>query len=344
VSPRRRAATHRPPASRRPSAWHRRPRERGAALVLALWVLLVLGMASLQILAEARARVDTAALARSETVARYAAESGVVAAEALLDGLVRGASPQEQALVFEQLRAEVAVRGVVPLDAGRYQVVVEDLNSRIDLNRSSPEILEGLLAQFVSPGTAGSLVRALWGEELGADEVLPDEFPPPADSAGPDGRVDEALPGLALDRPLMHLEELTLVPGFSETLVAAIAPYVTVSGDGFINANTAPEPVLAAVPDVGDVRAPSLVHRRDRDGPLTSKVALYSALAEGGTPDIDPQLPDLVTATRRVLVVARGWEEGHPYTHEIQAVFEVVTTSPVRGPYVALRSWSERGR
>jgi general secretion pathway protein K len=316
---------------------------RGAALVLALWVLLVLGVASLQVLAEARARADNAAFARSKSIARYAAESGVVAAEALLDELMRAASPEEQALVFEELSATAEAWGAVEIGLGHYQVVVEDLNSRIDLNRSRPEVLEGLLTHFVSAGTASRLARALWGEDLGSEDAASAEVATGADAA--DGiPADEPLPGLALDRPLMHLEELALVPGFSVDLVASIAPYVTVSGDGLINVNTASEVVLRAVPDIGDVRAPLLVASREQDGPLTSSVDVYSVLAEGGTPGIDPELPDLTTSARRVLVVARGWEEGQPYTHEVQAVLEVLTSSLVRGSRVRLRSWSEQGR
>ena len=46
--------------------------------------------------------------------------------------------------------------------------------------------------------------------------------------------------------PLRSLDDLRLVPGVSERLALAAAPYLTVDGDGRINRRTAPAPVLAA--------------------------------------------------------------------------------------------------
>jgi len=304
------------------------------ALILVLWLLLVLGMASLQILAEVRSRVDGASLLRSRTVARYAAESGVEAARTLLDEMVRrAASPGEQALVFDEYQRAVAAWGEQGIGSGRYQVVVVDLNSRVDLNRSRTVVLQGLLAQFVSAPDAEALVRALRGSAE-ADEAVPSATEPDSAFAEPE----------AATRPLRHLEELALVPGFGDSLMAAIAPYVTVKGDGRINVNTAPLPVLAAVPEIGEVAARSLVAARDRRGPLASALAVYSALAEISRGAPSSRMPGLVTTPRRVLVVSRGWEEGQVYTHEVQAVFEVLTSSLVVGSRVRPRDWTERGR
>jgi type II secretory pathway component PulK len=123
-----------------------------------------------------------------------------------------------------------------------------------------------------------------------------------------------------------------------------MAPYVTVRGDGRINVNTAPIPVLAAVPEIGEVAARSLVTDRDRTGALASGLAVYSRLAEISRSAVSTRMPDLVTTPRRVLVVSRGWEDGRPYTHEVQAVFDVVTSGLVTGSRVRPRFWTERGR
>lgn len=318
---------------------------RGAALVLALWVLLVLGMASLEVLAAVRGRVDAAAFFRARTVGRYAAESGVEATRALLDRLVReAASPPEQAAVYARFREEVGAWGPVPIGTGRYQVAVEDLNGRIDLNRSRPEVLLGLIAQFVSTSEAEDLVLALRGPGALADVGDPDLAEDPgADFTDQDLDVlgDAPSDGGVIVR---HLEELARVPGFTDSLVAALAPYVTVSGDAVLNVNSASEPALAAIPYVGEVGARSLIARREAAGPLASRVAVYSALAEGGLTGLDSQIPDLSTTPRRVLVVVRGWEDGYAYSHEIQAVFEVLTSSLVVGSRLRLRSWAERAR
>jgi len=126
--------------------------------------------------------------------------------------------------------------------------------------------------------------------------------------------------------------------------VAELAPYVTVSGDGLIDVNAAPLEVLAAVPYVGAIGARALIAARERSGPLTSRIAVYSTITEGGGSGFDSRMPDLVTAPRRVLVVARGWEDGQPQSREVQAVFEVLASSMVVGSRLRLRAWTERVR
>lgn len=284
----------------------------GVALMLAVWILLVLGFVSLEVLAQVRARVDSASWERSRAASRYAAESGVVAVQALLDELVRGAATDEGDLsgVYPALVEEVTAWGERPLGSARFQVAVEDLNARVDLNRSRPELVQGLLAQFTDTERARILAERLTGGE---------------------------------HPPLMHLEEFQRVPGAGDSLAAAVAPYVTVWGDGRINANTAPVEVLAAVPNVGAVAARTLAAAR-AGGTLRSRVAVYSTLAEGQAGAVDSRLPDLVTEARRVLVVSRGWDSGHPYTHEVQVVLEILTSGLVTGPRVRVHQWMERGR
>ncbi|UCC25399.1 MAG: general secretion pathway protein GspK [Gemmatimonadales bacterium] len=313
----------------------------GVALMLAVWVLLVLGFASLQVLAQVRGRVDVATVARTQTVARYAAESGVVAARALLEELVQGAdSPEAQARVFGEFQRIIETWGVQELRSARYQVVVEDLNARVDLNESREEVLHGLFRQFVGDARAAELLDALWGWGLEgeAGQVQPVETP--------EASADEALLRASVaDRPpLMHLEELALMQGFDEALVAELAPYVTVRGDGLVNVNSAPLPVLTASPDVGPVAARTLTESRDQEGLFDSKVGLLSVLREASAGELDSQLPDLVTAPRRVLVVARGWEEGRPASHEVQAVLEVQWSRMIVGERTRLRAWGERSR
>jgi hypothetical protein len=45
---------------------------------------------------------------------------------------------------------------------------------------------------------------------------------------------------------------------------------------------------------------------------------------------------DLRDAPSRILVVSRGWQDGHKLTHEIQAVYAL------NGPQLTLVRWRER--
>ena len=98
------------------------------------------------------------------------------------------------------------------------------------------------------------------------------------------------------ERPLQRVGELTLVPGVTDAIASAIVPYVTTWGDGSVDTTAAPPPVRAAL----------------------------SAAAA------------VVSSPTRVLLIARGWQEGFPLTHEIQAVYAI------DGSTLDLVSWQER--
>jgi hypothetical protein len=98
------------------------------------------------------------------------------------------------------------------------------------------------------------------------------------------------------ERPLRRVGELALVPEVTDGVAAAVVPYVTIWGDGSVDTTAAPEPVRAA---------------------LSSSAAV-------------------VSAPTRVLLVARGWRERFPLTHEIQAVYAI------EGQTLVLVAWQER--
>lgn len=98
------------------------------------------------------------------------------------------------------------------------------------------------------------------------------------------------------ERPLQRVGELAFVPEVTDNVASAVVPYVTVWGDGSVDTSAAPEPVRAA---------------------------LSSAAA-------------VVSAPTRVLLVARGWQQRFPLTHEIQAVYAI------EGDSAVLVAWQER--
>src|SRR5207247_9614222 len=85
-----------------------------------------------------------------------------------------------------------------------------------------------------------------------------------------------------------------------------------------------PEPVHVALP-VPEASAPVIVSRR---------VAGYFFV--NLDPVHQPSMPGVVAAVllvstvpTRLMLVSRGWQDGHPLTHEIQAVFAIVGRRPV---------------
>ena len=261
--------------------------QRGVALIFVLWLLVLLGAAAAEVASRARSEALILSSFRARTVGRYAAESGILRATTRIEALLDSTRvPVQRVTMFRRLDALSASLKDIELGGARFGVAVVDLNARIDLNRADDKTLRGLFAQFIPESRAEAVVAALRRE------------------------------------PLERLGELTRVPGVDDSLALAVAPYVTVWSDGTVNLNSAPEPVLTALPAVGSAAARNIVQRR-------AAGEVFTAATFGAPVSIMPT---------RLMLVSRGWQQGHPLTHEIQVVYAVV------GPRLVLEGWEERDR
>jgi general secretion pathway protein K len=263
-------------------------------------------------------------------VARAAAESGLVAAVALLERHMAPAyTPVQRALAFGAVQSELGELREQALGNGRFSVAVTNLSGLLDLNQAGPEALVGLFSQFTSSTAARAIVDAL------------QDWRDPDDLVRPQGAESAAYrragsPYIPPNTPLTRVEELRRIRGVSDTLALAVAPYVTVNGDLLVDVNAAPEPVLAAIPGIGSTGARMLVSRRSRGGSFASLAEVYSLLGGEGGRSGAVSIAGLTVAPSRLLLVTRGWMPGHPLTHEIQAGYAMV------GPSLVLQSWRER--
>jgi general secretion pathway protein K len=279
--------------------------QRGVALIFVLWLLVLLGTIVAAVASRTRSEAALLSSLRARTVARYAAESGILAAAARIEALLDSSRGMTQRIsLFRRLDAHLASLRDLELGNARFAVAVVDLNARLDLNRADVATLRGLFRQFTTESRAEAVVAA----------------------------VKQA--------PVRRLVELTGIAGLSDSLALAVAPYVTVWSDGMVNINSAPEPVLAALPGVGGAAARSLVMRRDAGEIFTSP----DPVRVPGRPDafmptaaIAPVATALASLMpTRLMIVSRGWQTGHPLTREVQAVYAVV------GPRLVLQGWQER--
>jgi general secretion pathway protein K len=292
---------------------------------LVLWLVVVLGAVAAAVVGSTRRGSSVVNNARARTVARYAAESGIVAAAAIMDRHLAAAyTPVQQFSALAEVDREFIDLGEVSLGNARFAVALTNLNARLDLNHADPEALVGLFSQFTSAQHARSVVDAVqdWRD---ADELV-----------RPQGAEERTYrrAGLRIvprNAPLSRLDELGRMIGVTDSLMRSVAPYVTVSGDARVDINAAPEPVLAALPGIGPAGARALVSRRSR-GAFSS---VYQVAAVLG-PAAAPTLRRLVVTPSRLLLVGRGWMPGHSMTYEIQAAYAIV------GQRLRLQSWRER--
>lgn len=307
-----------------------RARRCGSALMLVLWLVVILGAAGASFAAGTRGELDVVRNLRARSGARYAAESGVLLAhERLAEWLRRPLSTTERALLFSRLELELADLRDVALGDARVAVVVIDLNARLDLNQADEVMTREFLRQFTSDAQADAANAALQDWKDRDDDVRP---------GGAEAREYQRAGSLykPANGPLHRLEELTRVLGLPESLAQAIAPFVTVDGDSRINLNSAPFEVLAALPAIGAEGAQAIIAERTRGRVFTSAGGVQELVRAREPTALTPALSRTVTLPSRLLIVSRGWQEGHPLTHEIQAVVAV------SGQTMRLHSWRER--
>lgn len=298
--------------------------EKGVALALVLWLVVLLGAVAAAVGTSTRSTSGVVLNARARTIARYAAESGIVAGTALLNHKPTTGAPAERALAFRAATRELASLKEVPLGAARFSVAVTNLNGRLDLNRADPDALVGLLSQFTSPSAARAVVEVLrdWRD---ADQLV---RPHGAEEHTYARAGSRFVPGNA---PLTRFDEFRRLLGMTDSLALAVEPYVTVYGDERVDVNAASEAVLTALPGIGASGARIIMSRR-RGGLLSSAAEVQSLL--GG--DASRSFARLAVAPSRLLLTSRGWLPGHPLTHEIQATYAIL------GERLVLQSWRER--
>lgn len=242
---------------------------RGVALILVLWVIVVLGGVAAAVTAGSRSTNDVTSNARARTIARYAAESGIVAATTALQRRMDAAGDDvtKRRAVLNDAGHALGSSANFAMGDATVSVVMVDVSARIDVNAAPEEALTALFAR------AGQGHRA-------------------ADAARAIRRHIDSIPGQA--NLFTSLDAVAALPGVGDALIAAAASWLTVDGDGQTNRLTAPPVVLG--------------------------------VARGS----------LIDEPSRILFVARGWQRGHPLTHEVQAVYAI------QGNQLAFVRWRER--
>jgi general secretion pathway protein K len=299
--------------------------------VLVLWLVVVLGAVAASIVGSTQSESRILLNARARTLARYAAESGIVAGRALAQQRMTTAySPAQHVLALNGIDRDFAELQEVPLGNARFSVALTNLSGRLDLNQAEPEALVGLLSQFTTSRAARAIGDALQDWRDADDLVRPQ-------GAEKDAYQRSGSSYVPRNAPLNRLDEFRRVRGVTDSLASVLAPYITVNGDLLIDVNAATEPVLAAIPGIGPTGARAIVAQRRAGGLFPSIAEVQSFLGRRyGARAAAAPVPGLAVSPSRLLLVSRGWMSGHPLTHEIQAAYAVV------GQQLRLQSWRER--
>jgi len=228
---------------------------RGIALILVLLMLSIITAVTLQLNRDSRSEIYEAANLSDGIRLRYVAESGFYAAGAiLLADKTSFDSLKEQWANTEML----SLKSEALFDNGSFNIAIEDEGGRIPVNR----LVSG---SGYNPQIRDFLLRLLTGQDFRLEQRRAEEL---IDAIKDWIDADDEMTGAGAERgyyagldipyavknaPLDCIEELLMIKGVTRELFygteksPGLAQCLTVFGDGKININTAPKPVLGAL-------------------------------------------------------------------------------------------------
>jgi general secretion pathway protein K len=284
----------------------------GFALIAALWLVVALAAAGLDIGLRGRAHRLIAANTLEAAQGRAAAEAGVEHVRARLAFALRSGDDAASILgALDPWRVlHDLLEDTIALGNARYHVNIQDPAAHVHLDRADEEQLRSLLrALRVDYGEADRIAQAA------ADWRDADDFRRPRGAERED-YLREGLPLLARDAPFRNVEEFAFVRGMTPSVFARVRPFLTLHGNGQINLNTAPEPVLLSIPGITPEAAAVVLRFRRSGQPIRRIQELTDALPPVARQAMQERLAAITRAaifeTRQVLVESEGWVDGSP--------------------------------
>lgn len=237
-------------------------RERGAILIVVLWVLLALSLLALSFAASIRTEVDAAHNVVEQKESYYMARAGI---EYAIYRILEAQSAFYQA---SQLQAQGpgpqaipdVLRGTVSLNLGNggADVAIGDESGKINVNGAPPNLIFNLLLMIGVPGPEADVITDSIQDWIDPDELVHDF------GAESDYYLGLKNPYPAKNSPIDVPEELLLIRGVTPEIYYGIKTksengepielyglqkyLTTFSNSRQINVNSAPVPVLAAIP------------------------------------------------------------------------------------------------
>jgi len=223
------------------------------ALLAALWLVVAIATVALQFSLEARERRNVGILASERGVQRAAALGALAATQAKLEQALRIA-PSTSNLAVARLRASDPWADVDSLFSGpvlidstlQVNVVARDLGERLNLNQVNETELQTFFSFLL-----GDYTKATHLAQAVMDWRDADSIPRPS-GAERDAYIKAGMLALPTNSTFRDVEELQNVMGMTPDIYAVVSPYLTTRGSGAININTAPVPVLRALPGMTD--------------------------------------------------------------------------------------------
>jgi general secretion pathway protein K len=312
-------------------------RERGAILIVVLWVLLALSLIALSFAASIRTEVDAARNVVQQKQSYYMARAGIeYAIYRILETQSAFYQSQQQAqapgaqVIPDVLRGSVSLR----LAGGGADVAVGDESGKINVNGAPPNLIFNLLLMIGVPGPEADVITDSIQDWIDPDELVHDF------GAESDYYLALKNPYPAKNSPMDVPEELLLIRGVTPEIYYGIKTtsengepielyglqkyLTTFSNARQINVNSAPIPVLAAIPGLNYDVALMIAQIRSEQ-PLTDPSQIAERIP-GISGEALGYLSVMPTMTYTVNSIGRV--NGSKVVNRIQAVLRVDGRGP----------------
>ncbi len=257
---------------------------RGVALLAALWLVVAIAAVALQFSIEARERRAIGILTSERGIQRGAALGALAMTQARLEEALRIGPTVTNNPQLARLRAtdpwfgvDSTFSGEVLVDSMPVEVEIHDLGEKLNINRMSEVQLQQFFTFLLKDYSASTHLSQAIMDWRDADSIARPS------GAERDAYLKAEMLALPTNAPFREIEELRNVMGMTPEIYAAVVPYLTTHGtQGQVNLNSAPVPVLRALPGMTDVTLSLILQMRSQGRRINDVSDVLPQATQGG--------------------------------------------------------------
>jgi general secretion pathway protein K len=288
-------------------------RRGGFVLVATLWITMAITTVLFAFAAETRLMRSGVTAATDAAHASANAEAGMETTLSRLGALARGIRPAGAPAAFDVRDpwhgASALATAWTDGNGAGYEVNVRDIASTLDINIIGPLQWRAFLAALGVDDVAADRLTAAIGDWRDLDDT------PRSSGAERDAYLAMGRLHLPANRDFASIDALRSVAGMTPEILRAAKPYLGVASSGRVNVNTAPPPVLRALPQFTDDVMQVVLAERVAGRRFTSLPDLLAKLPPASRSRMFGEMATfagvLTFETKAVEVTSVGWGPGH---------------------------------
>ncbi len=235
---------------------------RGVALMVALWLVVAIAAVSMQFAIEARERRTIGILASERGIQRAAAQGALALTLAKLEYSLRvaptGNNVQRIRASDPWLDIDSVYSGQILVDSIPVEITAHDLGEKLNINQLTEQDFQAFFSFLTKDYSLSTKLAQSIMDWRDADSL------PRPSGAERDDYLQAGMLALPTNASFRDVEDLRNVMGMTPELYAEVVPYLTTRGQGLVNLNTAPVPVLRALPGITDAAINNILQYRSQ--------------------------------------------------------------------------------